>query len=43
MDNFGYLLLSRSHNQTMNTLIFDMAILFVLVPILKYFFDDITV
>ena len=41
MDNFGYLLLSRSHNQTMNTLIFDMAILFVLVPILKYFFDDI--
>ena len=41
MDNFGFLLLSRSHSQSMNTLVFDMAILFVLVPILKYFFEDI--
>ena len=41
MDNLGFLLLSRSHNQTFNTLIFDMGILFVLVPIFKYFFEDI--
>ncbi len=41
MDNLGFLLLSRSNNQTFNTLIFDMAILFVLVPVLKYFFEDV--
>ena len=41
MDNLGFLLMSRSHSQSFNTLIFDMGILFVLVPILKYFFEDI--
>ena len=39
LDNLGFFLLSRSNSETFYR---DIIILFVLVPLLKYFFDDIS-
>lgn len=39
MDNLGFFLMSRSHSETFYR---DMIILFMVIPLFKYFFDDIS-